>query len=69
MKSSTGFFIGIVTFTLIVFGFMLFVQYMDLIKFAWWWFFIVLSLPSVSMFIWLFVQYIIFKKEKKINRK
>jgi ABC-type multidrug transport system permease subunit len=65
MKSSTGFFIGIVTFTLIVFGFMLFVQYMDLIKFAWWWFFIVLSLPSVSMFIWLFVQYIIFKKEKK----
>ncbi|NLN24879.1 MAG: hypothetical protein GX163_04340 [Bacteroidetes bacterium] len=69
MKSSTGFFIGIVTFTLIVFGFMLFVQYMDLIKFAWWWFFIVLSLPSVSMFIWLFVQYIIFKKEEKINRK
>ena len=65
MRSSTGFFIGIVTFTLIVFGFMLFVQYMDLIKFAWWWFFIVLSLPSVSMFIWLFVQYIIFKKEKK----
>ena len=69
MKTSTGFFIGIVTFTLIVFGFMLFVQYMDLIKFAWWWFFIVLSLPSVSMFIWLFVQYIIFKKEEKINRK
>lgn len=69
MRSSTGFFIGIVTFTLIVFGFMLFVQYMDLIKFAWWWFFIVLSLPSVSMFIWLFVQYIIFKKEEKINRK
>ena len=69
MKTSTGFFIGIVTFTLIVFGFMLFVQYMDLIKFAWWWFFIVLSLPSVSMFIWLFVLYIIFKKEEKINRK
>lgn len=69
MKNSNGFFIGIVMFTLIVFGFMIFVEYMELIKFAWWWYVVVFSIPSISMFTCLFIEYVKFKINEKAMSK